>query len=131
MRKVLISMAAAASAVALASPAAAQRYPQPQGYGYDNYGYNNNYGTVRALDMRISQLRNEIRQLRAQGALNRRDAAVLDREAQIMRQNLHYVASDRLTNREARIVSRDISRLHNTVRREVRAGPTRYGRYGY
>lgn len=101
-----------------------------QGYGYQ--GYSSSYGRVRALDARLDQLRQQIRQLSWQGRLNRRDAAILDRQALVMKRNLRYVASDRFTARESYQFQRGIERLSYTIRREVRAGPGyRYSRYGY
>lgn len=117
-------------------PGYGQGYGYPgysQGYGYQGYnqGYGS-YGRVRSLDARIDQLRQQIRQLSWQGRLNRRDAAILDRQALVMKRNLRYVASDRFTARESYQFERGIERLRYTIQREVRAGPGyRYSRYGY
>jgi hypothetical protein len=121
MRKVLISMAAAASAVALASPASAQYYPQPQGYAY---GYNNpyNYGQIRRFEVRIMQLRNEIRRQDIQGRLTRSEAARLDRRAAELHQQLMYSARNGLSRRERVVFDSRIDRLRAQMRAEMRDG---------
>ena len=55
MKKVVLALVAAGSALAFATPAAAQYYPAPPAYGapYGNaYGYQNNWGQVRSLQVR-------------------------------------------------------------------------------
>lgn len=130
MRMFLISLAAAASAVAMASPAAAQ-WGQPQGYAY---GYNNpyNYGQVRRFEVRIQQLRNDIRRFDAQGRLSRGDAARLDNAAAQLQGQLMYSARNGMTSRERRVLDYRIDRLRATMRnemRQLRGSRYRYGSY--
>lgn len=127
MRTFLISLAAAASAVAMASPAAAQ-WGQPQGYAY---GYNNpyNYGQVRRFEVRIQQLRHDIRRFDAQGRLSRGDAARLDNAAAQLQQQLMYSAQNGLNSRERRVFDHRIDRLRATMRNEMRQ--LRGSRYRY
>ena len=82
MRKFLISAALAVSTLAVAAPAAAQYAPQP-GVPYGNaYGYNNNYGQVRALMQRVNQLEHQISRLDRRNILSEREADRLRRRGQ-------------------------------------------------
>lgn len=128
MRTFLISLAAAASAAAMASPAAAQ-WGQPQGYAY---GYNNpyNYGQVRRFEVRIQQLRHDIRRFDYEGRLSRGDAARLDNAATELHNQLMYLSQNGLSSRERRVFDNRIDRLRATMRNEMRQyRGTRYTRY--
>ena len=83
MRTVLISLAAAASALAIASPASAQYVPVPQGQAY---GYHNNYGQVRALQIRIDRIQRQI------AHFDRRNI-ITDREARRLRDDSRDAAA--------------------------------------
>ena len=89
MRKVLISVAAAASALAIATPASAQYYPAPQGpvNGY-GYGYNNNYGSVRSLQVRIDRLQQRIARFDSRDRVSEREARRLREESRDIEKRL-------------------------------------------
>ena len=131
MRTFLIGLAAAASAAAMASPAAAQ-WGQPQGYAY---GYNNpyNHGQIRRFEVRIQQLRNDIRRFDYEGRLSRGDAARLDNAAVQLHKQLMYSAQNGMSSRERRVFDNRIDRLRATMRNEMRqyrgARYTRYRRH--
>jgi len=133
MRKVLISLAAAATALAFASPASAQYYPQPQqpyGYGaqpYGNaYGYNNNYGQVRALKARIDAVQYQIRQLDRRNVIRDGSADRLRDESRNIEQRLRAVGRNGLNGYEANDIQNRIARLEQRVQYAM---ANRYGRY--
>jgi hypothetical protein len=133
MRKFLISAALMASTVAVAAPAAAQwAPPQPQGYAY---GYNNNYGQVRRLQVRIDQIQRQIVQLDRRNILSNREAGRLRAESRSLEQRLRYVGRNGLNGRERYDIERRIARLEQHVYREARDGNNwrndRYGNNGY
>ena len=85
MRTVLISLAAAGAAFAIATPAAAQYYPGQYGAPYGNaYGYNNNWGQVRSLQVRINAVERQI------NVLDRRDR-IRDRSADRLRDEANSI----------------------------------------
>jgi len=133
MRKFLISAALMASTVAVAAPASAQWYPpQPQGYAY---GYNNNYGQVRRLQVRIDQIQRQIRQLDRRNVLSNREARRLNDEARSLEYRLRQLGYNGLNGRERYDIERRIARLEQHVYREARDGNNwrndRYARGGY
>lgn len=126
MRKFVISAALMASTIAVAAPAAAQwAPPAPQGYAY---GYHNNYGQVRRLQVRINQLQRRIVQLDRRNILSNREAARLHAESRQLEQRLRYASHNGLNQREMYIVERGIQRLEYRIQREARDG-NRYGGY--
>ena len=125
MRKVLISLAAAGSALAFATPAAAQYYPQQQPYGY---GYNNNYGQVRALQVRINQLQRQIERLDRRDRVSERAADRLRNEANSIERRLRFTARNGLNPYEANDIHRRISILEQRVRYSL---ANRRGHNGY
>jgi hypothetical protein len=125
MRKLMLSLAAAGAAVAFATPAAAQ-YGQPYG---NAYGYNN-YGQVRALQVRIDQIQRQIERLRAQRLLSRNEANGLRSESRELERRLYYRGRDGLNFQELRTIEYRIARLEQHVRREVRDG-NRWDNRGY
>ena len=138
MRKFLISAALMASTVAVAAPAAAQWAPQP-GYGqqpYGNaYGYNNNYGQVRRLQVRIDQIQRQINRLDSRDVLSEREAARLRSESRNLEVRLRYASRNGLNGRERYAIERGIQNLEYRVQREARDGNgwrnDRYGQNGY
>ena len=133
MRKFVISAALLASTVAVGAPASAQWYPpQPQGYAY---GYNNNYGQVRRLQVRIDQIQRQIRQLDRRNVLSNREARRLSDEARSLEYRLRQLGYNGLNGRERYDIERRIARLEQHVYREARDGNNwrndRYGRGGY
>ena len=133
MRKFLISAALMASTVAIAAPAAAQwAPPQPQGYAY---GYNNNYGQVRRLQVRVDQIQRQIRQLDRRNVLSNREARRLNDEARSLEYRLRQLGHNGLNGRERYDIERRIARLEQHVYREARDGNNwrndRYGNNGY
>jgi len=131
MRKFLISAALMASTVAVAAPAAAQWAPPvPQGYAY---GYNNQ-GQVRRLEVRVQQIRHQIRQLDRRNILSNREARSLNNEAYSVQMRIRQLGYNGLNGRERYNVERRIARLEQRVYREARDGNNRYGynqAYGY
>ncbi len=140
MRKFLVSIAAAASIVAIAAPASAQYYGG--GYGYDN-GYGDGYGSdngyrygaygygngragyesnrlVALNQQRLARMQRNIRQYVAQGRLDPREAAQLDRQVYRFGQELQAVARDGMTGREGAIFDARADRLGQEI--EARAG---------
>jgi len=125
MRKFLISAALAASTFVAAAPAAAQYYPQqPQGYAY---GYQNNYGQVRRLQVRIDQLQRQISHLDRRNILSEREARRLRDESRGLERRLRSAAHNGLNGRERYDIERGIQRLEYRIQREARDG----NRYGY
>ena len=129
MKKFLISAAVAAGAMTIAAPAAAQYAP---GYG-NAYGYNNNYGQVRALQARIDQIQRQIRRLDQRNILSNREAARLMDDSRDLERRLHRNARDGrgLNYNEVRAVEVRIVRLEQRVMHDARDG-NRWGdrRYG-
>ena len=126
MRKFIISAALMASTVAVAAPAAAQwAPPAPQGYAY---GYHNNYGQVRRLQVRIDQMQRRIVQLDRRNILSNREAGRLRAEARQLEQRLRYASRNGLNQREMYNVERGIQRLEYRIQRDARDG-NRYGGY--
>jgi hypothetical protein len=133
MRKVLISLAAAGAALGVATPAAAQYYPAPPVYGapYGNaYGYNN-YGQVRALQVRINQIQRQIENLRDRRMISRNEANGLRSESRELERRLAYSGRNGLNYNELRNIEVRIARLEQHVRHEVRDGNGWNGRNGY
>jgi TolA-binding protein len=127
MRKVLISLAAAASALAVATPASAQYFPQqpPQGYGY-----NNNYGQVRNLQVRINQIQRQIAQLDRRNVIRNRQADRLRAEARNIERRLRSTSRYGLDPRERQDIEIRIARLEQQVRYAASYGRG-YGQNGY
>jgi hypothetical protein len=128
MRKFVISAALMASTIAVAAPAAAQwAPPAPQGYAY---GYNNNYGQVRRLQVRIDQLQRRIVQLDRRNILSNREAGRLRAESRQLEQRLRYASRNGLNQREMYNVERGIQRLEYRIQRDARDGNRYGGHYG-
>ena len=131
MRKFFISAALLASTVAVAAPAAAQwAQPQPQGYAY---GYQGNYGQTRRLEVRIQQIRQQIRQLDRRNILSNREANRLDAEARSLQYRVRQLGYNGLNQRERYDIERRIARLEQNIRYQANDGNRRYGQnqYGY
>jgi len=131
MRKVLISLAVAASALAVATPASAQYFPVPQG---NAYGYQNNYGQVRHLQVRIDQIQRQIRQLDRRDILSDREARRLRQDSREIERRLHIAGRNGLHPQERYDIERRIARLEQRLFRDARDG-NRWGhndgRYGH
>lgn len=135
MRKVLITLAAAASALAIAAPASAQVYGNlGPAYGAPayGYGYGNNYGQVRNLQVRIDQIQRQIAVLDRRDVLSEREARRLREESRQVERQLRRAAAYGLNPYEARNIQVRIARLEQHVQREAwdRDGRRGYG-YGY
>lgn len=129
MRKVLISLAAAGAAFAIATPAAAQYYPGQYGAPYGNaYGYNNNWGQVRSLQVRINAVERQINVLDRRDRIRDRSADRLRDEANSIERRLRHAARDGLNPYEARDIQVRIARLEQRVQYSLARG---YGRNGY
>ena len=125
MRKLILSLAAAGAAVAFATPASAQ-HGQPYG---NAYGYNN-YGQVRALQVRIDNIQRQIERLRAQRLLSRDEANGLRSESRDLERRLFNRSRNGLNYQELRSIEYRVARLEQHVRREVRDG-NRWDNRGY
>ena len=131
MRNFLVSAALLASTVAAVSPATAQWAPPPPPYG-NAYGYQNNYGQVRSLQVRIDQIQRRIERLRNVRAITRNEANGLRSESRGLERRLRAAASYGLHPRERYDIEMRIARLEQHVRHEVRDGRRGgYNRYGY
>ena len=128
MRKFLISAAVAATALTAAAPAAAQYYPQPRG---NAYGYNNHYGYVRSLQVRVDRLQQQIRQLDRRNIITNREAARLLDDSRDLERRLRRNSRDGygLNPNEARAVEVRLARLEQRLFRDARDG-NRWGQ-GY
>jgi hypothetical protein len=127
MRKVLISTAAAVSALAFAAPAAAQYYPapppQPYGYnGYNGYGYNNGYGQVRNLQVRIDRLQQRIARFDARDRISEKEARRLRNESRDIEQRLRRASRYGLNPQEYSSIDYRIRRLESRIYRDSRDG---------
>ena len=126
MRILTLSLVAAASALAVATPAAAQWYP-PQG---NAYGYNNAYGQVRSLQVRINNVQRQISMADRRNVITNREAKRLNNEARQLERRLRQVARNGLHPQEARNIELRLARIEQRLFRDARDG-RRYGnRYG-
>jgi len=124
MRKVLISLAVAASALAVATPASAQYFPQPQG---NAYGYNNNYGQVRRLQVRIDQIQRQIHRLDRRNILSEREARRLREDSRQLEHRLRLAARNGLHPAERHNIEVRLARLEQRLYRDANDG-NRWGR---
>ena len=123
MRKVLISAAAAVSALAFAAPAAAQYYPAPAPQPYGNaYGYNNNYGQVRSLQVRIDRLQQRIERFDNRDRISEREASRLRKESRDIERRLRSAARYGLNPREFASIDSRIQRLEQRIFRDANDG---------
>ena len=137
MGKIVLSIAAAGAALIAASPAAAQYYPQPQPYGYgaqpygygqqNGYGFQNNWGQVRALQARIDRIESQINRLDRRDRIGDHSADRLRDEATRIERRLHERARGGLDPREMYDIQTRIARLEQRVQYSLANG---YGRYG-
>jgi hypothetical protein len=119
MRKFLISAVAAASALAVATPAAAQYYPNRPVHAY---GYNQ--GTVRALQVRVNRIQQDLRHLAQYRQISRNEFYNRDREARNIERHLRRDARDgRGFNRNELVQAEQrINRLERKIARDIRDG---------
>lgn len=129
MRKFLISLAVTASALAVATPASAQYFPVPQPQG-NAYGYNNNYGQVRRLQVRIDQIQRRIAWLDRRNILSNREARRLRDESRGLERRLRAMSRYGLHPGERQDIEVRIARLEYRVRLEATDG-NRWGRNAY
>ena len=122
MRKIVLALVAAGSAIAVAAPASAQYHPQPYG---NAYGYNN-FGQVRALQVRIDAVERQIRFLDRRDVVRDGRADRLREEANQIEHRLHRAARNGLNPYEARDINVRIARLEQRVQYSV----ARNGNYG-
>jgi hypothetical protein len=137
MKKIVLALAAAGTALAFATPAAAQYYPAPayaQPYG-NAYGYQNNWGQVRSLQVRINNVQRQIRQLDRVNRIRDDRADSLRREANNIENRLQRAARYGLNGYEANDINIRIARLEQRVQYSM---AQRFGRnwnrgysYGY
>ena len=130
MRKIVLSIAAAGAALIAASPAAAQFFPGQQPYGY-GYGYQNNWGQVRALQARIDRVEWQINRLDRVNRIGDRSADRLRYEANRIEQRLRFSARNGLNPYEMRDIEVRIQRLEQRVQFALNNPYGRYGAYGY
>ena len=129
MRKYIFSAALLVSTVAVAAPASAQ-WAQPQQHGYA-YGYQGNHGQVRRLEVRIQQIRQQIRQLDRRNILSNREANRLDAEARSLQYRVRQLGYNGLNQRERYDLERRIARLEQNIRYQANDGNRRYGQNQY
>jgi len=120
MRKIILSLAAAGAALVAASPAAAQYVPQPA------YGYNNGWGQLRNLQVRIDNVERQINRLDRRDRIRDRSADRLRDEANDIERRLHRVGRNGLNPYEARNIEIRIGRLEQRVQYAMN---DRYGRH--
>ena len=118
MRKFLISATLMASTLAIAVPAAAQ-YGPPRG---NAYGYNNNHGGLRGLQVRINRLEQEIRQLDRRNILSQREANRLGYQANMIERQLRASSYNGLNRQERQALEFRIARLEQNIRRQATDG---------
>jgi hypothetical protein len=129
MRKFVLALVAAGSAIAVAAPASAQFYPQPRpAYGYNGYGYNN-FGQVRALQMRLNAVERQIRFLDRRDVVGDRRSDRLREEADRIEDRLRRVSRNGLNPYEANEISARIARLEQRVQYSVANRGYGYGQY--
>jgi len=131
MKKIVLALVATGSALAFATPAAAQYYPSPPAYAapYGNaYGYNNNVGQVRSLQVRINNVQRQIRQLDRRDRIRDGQADRLRREANQLENRLQRATRYGLNGREANDINVRIARLEQRVQYSL---ASRYGNRGY
>lgn len=142
MRKLMMSLAGAGTALAFATPAAAQYYPapppyaQPYGQPYAQpygapYGHaygHNNWGQVRALQVRIDAIERQINRLDRRDRIHDRTADRLRAEADRLERRLRLAARNGLSPYEANYLHARIARLEQRVRYSV---AQRFGHGGY
>ena len=127
MKKVVLALVAAGSALAFATPATAQYYPAPAyGAPYGNaYGYQNNWGQVRSLQVRINNVQRQIKQLDRRDRIRDGQADRLRREANHIENRLQRAARYGLNGYEANDINVRLARLEQRVQYSV---AQRYGR---
>lgn len=137
MRKFLISAAIAAGAMTIAAPAAAQWAPPPPAYGGPHgapyghaYGYHNNHGQFRSLQVRIDRLQREIRRLDQRNIISRREAARLMDDSRDLERRLMRSARNGLNFNEVRAVEVRLFRLEQRLAYAARDG-RRWGNRGW
>jgi len=114
MRKIVFALAVAGSALIAAAPASAQYYPQSnRAYGY------NNFGQVRALQVRIDNVERQIRFLDRRDVIRDDRADRLRDEANDIERKLHRAARNGLNPYEANEINARIARLEQRVQYAV------------
>jgi hypothetical protein len=113
MRKLIFALAAAGTALAVATPAAAQ-YAQHRPYG-NAYGYNHNRGQLRALEVRINAVQQQIRRLDRRNVIRDDPADRLRAEANDIEQRLHRNSRNGLNPYEVSRIEQRIVRLEQRV----------------
>lgn len=128
MRKFFIPAALLASTIAVAAPAAAQWAPPvPQGYAY---GYHDNYGQMRRLQVRIDQLQRQIMHLDRRNILTNSEARKLRSSARELEIRIRRAGHNGISPRERMDIERRLSNLEYRIERDARDG-NRYGRNNY
>ena len=130
MRKLLISVATAATALAFAAPASAQYYPQPRG---NAYGYNNGYGQVRSLQVRVDRLQNRIARLDSRDRISEREARKLRDDARNLERRLYQASRNGLHPQEAQQIEIRLVRIEQRLMRDANDGRSgrNWGNQGY
>jgi hypothetical protein len=132
MRTLKISMVAAGLALGVAAPAAAQYnyYPTPN-YNYQpyNYGYGwNAPAFTRAMQDRVRQIRNDIRNMGSRGVLSPLEVRRLDYEAWDTDRYIQRASYSGLYPAEARAIENKVRRLERHIMREA-SDPNRRNEY--
>jgi chromosome segregation ATPase len=116
MRKFLVSAALVTATLAAAAPASAQWAPQGNAYGY------NNQGQTRRLEVRVDQVRRQIKQLDRRNILSDREARRLSEEARDLDRRINALARNGFSSRDRYDVERRLARLEQRVQRDANDG---------
>jgi|GEM_PF-1230930 len=139
--KLIVSALVAGASLAAAVPAQAQSYPNPQSRdryedrddryenGRDRYDdrYDdrrdnrwNDRGQANAIRMQIEQLDRRIQRLDGRDRISEREAAMLSRAVYNLRQQYRDYARNGLTEREAQVLQSRIQQLRHRLAHERR-----------
>jgi predicted RNase H-like nuclease (RuvC/YqgF family) len=116
MRKFLVSAALVTATLAAAAPASAQWAPQGNAYGY------NNQGQTRRLEVRVDQVRRQIKQLDRRNILSDREARRLGEEARDLDRRINALARNGFSSRDRNDVERRLARLEQRIQRDANDG---------
>jgi hypothetical protein len=125
MLKLGLALVAAGSAFVVAAPVSAQYFPQQR------HGYNNNWGQVRSLQVRIDAVERQIRILDRRNVVRDDRADRLREEANDIERRLHRASRNGLNPYEANEINARIARLEQRVQWSMANRRGGYGNRGY
>jgi hypothetical protein len=124
--KLVLSAIVGSASLAAAVPAQAQNYP-PQRGQYDNR-YDNRWdarGQANAIRVQIEQLEQRVRRTDNRDRISEREAAVLRRDVSNLRQQYRDYSRNGLTQREAQVLQSRIQQVRQRLTYERRDGDNR------